>query len=150
MMYERNDEDYYIRKARAILENRVMDKRKVTNPEDMKQYLTLHLQGFDREVFGIAYLTTRHTIIHMHELFFGTLDSCTVHPREIVKEALKRGAGAVIAYHNHPSGDPEPSLADKTLTARIKDALSLVEIRLLDHFVLGGTQCVSFSERGYL
>ena len=95
-------------------------------------------------------LTTRHRLIEYVELFRGTIDGASVHPREVVKEALARNAAALICCHGHPSGDPAPSQADELVTHRLKEALALVDIRVLDHFVIGGAQALSFSERGLL
>lgn len=150
MIYESADEEYYIRKALTIMESRHFTREQACGPEHMKDYLRLKLHSLEREVFGIVYLNTRHGIIGMHELFFGTIDACTVHPREIVKEVLKRNASAVIAYHNHPSGDARPSQADQALTRRIVEALALIDVRLLDHFVVGSGTVESFAELGYL
>ena len=96
------------------------------------------------------YLDNRHRVISFAELFRGTIDGASVHPREVVKEALSRNAAAVILVHNHPSGLPEPSQADEFITRRLKDALALVDIRVLDHLVVGDGICESFAERGLL
>jgi DNA repair protein RadC len=143
-------DDYYIRKALGILQDRVLEVKKMHNPEEVKQYLLLDLHRRERELFGVLYLNTRHAILAREELFYGTIDSCTVHPREVVRSALKRNAAAIILFHNHPSGDPEPSEADRALTNRIRDALSMVDIRVLDHMVVGSSAVVSFAERGLL
>ena len=102
------------------------------------------------EVFACLYLDNRHRVLHFEELFRGTIDGASVHPREVVKAALHRNAAAVILAHNHPSGVAEPSAADRQITERLKSALQLVEIRVLDHLVVGDQDCVSFAERGWL
>jgi len=98
--------------------------------------LSLKLSGQEREVFAVLFLTTKHRLIGYEELFYGTIDGASVYPREVVKRALTLNAAAVIIAHNHPSGDATPSQADKKITIRLKDALALVDIRLLDHFVV--------------
>lgn len=95
-------------------------------------------------------LDCKHRVIAFHELFRGTLDGASVYPREVLKIALEHNAAAVILVHNHPSGDPEPSLADRNLTSKLQDALNLVGVRTLDHIVVGQEGCVSLAERGYL
>ena len=104
----------------------------------------------DYEVFGVVYLDTRHRIIAAEELFRGTIDGSEVHPREVAKAALVHNAAALILYHNHPSGNLEPSAADQAVTARLKQALALLEIRILDHFVVSGAGTTSFAQRGLL
>jgi DNA repair protein RadC len=104
----------------------------------------------EREVFGCLFLDNRHRLIALEEMFLGTIDGASVHPREVVKRALKLNAAAVILAHNHPSGVAEPSQADELITARIRDALALVDIRVLDHLVVGGTTVTSFAERGLI
>ena len=120
-----------------------------TNPEATKQYLQMKLAHYDKEVFGVMFLDTQHRLIEFKEMFFGTLDAASVYPREVVKAALERNAGAVIFAHNHPSGIPEPSQADRKITQRLSEALGLIDIKVLDHIVVG-EQCVSFAERGLI
>jgi DNA repair protein RadC len=120
------------------------------NPADTETYLTSRLRDYPYEVFACLFLDTRHRVITYEELFQGTIDSATVHPREVVRRALQHNAAAVILAHNHPSGLPEPSEADRRITGRLKDALGLVDIRVLDHFVIGDHGSVSFSQRGWL
>lgn len=121
-----------------------------TGPEDVRAYLIAKLRDKPYEVFTCLFLDTRHRVIEFCEMFRGTLDGATVHPREVVRAALTRNAAAVIFAHNHPSGVAEPSSADRTLTERLKSALALVEIRVLDHFVVGDGHAFSFAERGIL
>jgi DNA repair protein RadC len=101
-------------------------------------------------VFCCLYLDKRHRLIQYQELFRGTIDGASVHPREIVKLALQRNSAAVIIAHNHPSGVPEPSQADELITQRVKEALALVDIRLLDHIIIGDGASVSLAERGFI
>jgi len=122
----------------------------LANPEDARRYVTQRLRRQPREVFASLFLDNRHRVIVFEELFFGTLDGATVHPREVVRRGLAHNAAAVILAHNHPSGVAEPSRADELLTRRLKDALALVEIRVLDHLVVGDGEVVSFAERGLL
>lgn len=116
----------------------------------VRQFLSIKMATREQEVFACLFLNNKHRILQYEELFFGTIDSSAVHPREVVKRALHHNAAAVILAHNHPSGDPEPSRADEAVTERLKEALSLVEVNVLDHLVMGGTQSVSLAERGML
>ena len=122
----------------------------LANPKTARDYLVSHYAGQEREVFGCLFLDNRHRLIRFDEVFHGTIDGASVHPREVVKLALARNAAAVILAHNHPSGVAEPSQADELITARLRDALALVDIRVLDHLVVGGTTVTSFVERGLL
>ena len=106
------------------------------------------LGGLEREVFAAVFLDTRHRLIEYAELFQGTIDGAEVHPREVVRQALRCNAAAVLVAHNHPSGTVEPSAADRAVTARLKQALALVDVRLLDHVVVGGTETASMAARG--
>lgn len=108
------------------------------------------MKGYEREVFGVLFLDTKHYVIKFEELFWGTIDNATVHPREIIKAAILCNAAAIILVHNHPSGDPEPSVSDRKITTRIVEAMDLVDIRVLDHIVVGENGAVSFVDRGYL
>mgnify|MGYP003406890747 CR=1 FL=1 len=117
---------------------------------DTREYLKACLRDQTHEVFCGLFLDNRHRVIAFEELFAGTLNGTAVYPREVVKHALRHNAAAVIFAHNHPSGVAEPSRADEVLTARLKEALALVDIRVLDHVVIGDGDMVSFSERGLL
>ena len=119
-------------------------------PGDTRRYLSARLRGQRREVFACLFLDNRHRVIRFEELFFGTVDGATVHPREVVRQALACNAAAVILAHNHPSGVAEPSRADTALTQRLRDALALVDIRVLDHLVVGDGEAVSMAERGLM
>ena len=118
--------------------------------QDVRHYLTSRLRDLPYEVFGCLFLDNRHRVIDFEELFRGTLNGTAVYPREIVRRALAHNAAAVILVHNHPSGVAEPSQADERLTGRLKEALELVEVRLLDHLIVGDGEMVAFSERGLL
>ncbi len=122
----------------------------ISSPQVSRDYLTLQLRDKPYEAFFIMYLDAKHRVIHHEELFRGTIDSATVPVREVVKESLKHNAAAIIVAHNHPSGVAEPSVADKKLTQTLSLALGMVGIKLLDHFVVGDAQVVSFAERGEL
>ena len=136
--------------AESILRERVSRGEPLTDPTAVKRWLVARLSQCPREVFCVLFLDNRHRVIAFEELFHGTLDGCSVHPREVIKRALHYNCAAVIYAHNHPSGVAEPSDADRRLTQRLQDALSLVDIRTLDHFVIGGIEAVSFAERGWL
>ena len=120
-----------------------------SNPNKAKQFLKFKLAAYEREVFGVMMLTSQHALIDFEELFFGTVNMASIYPREIVKSVLKNNAAAVILAHNHPSGKAEPSQADRNITQRIQQALSLVDVEVLDHIVVGN-DTVSFAERGLL
>jgi DNA repair protein RadC len=122
----------------------------LSSPRATRDFLVAKLRDLEHEVFCCLYLDKRHRLIHFEELFRGTIDGASVHPREIVKLALQRNAAAIIIAHNHPSGIAEPSQADELITQRVKEALALVDIRLLDHIVVGDGVSVSLAERGLL
>ncbi len=122
----------------------------ISSPEDTRQYLKCQLRDRPYEVFAALFLDNRHQIIKFEELFRGTIDGASVYPREVVKKALEYNAAALIIAHNHPSGIAEPSSADERITIRLKEALGLVDIRLLDHLIIGDGDIVSLAERGVL
>jgi DNA repair protein RadC len=136
--------------AHQLARQRLTKGRLLSAPEQVFSHLKTLLQHREHEVFAVLLLDTKHRILGFHELFRGTLDEASVHPREVVKLALAHNAAAVILVHNHPSGDPEPSQADIRLTQVLKDALGLVGTRTLDHVIVGSEGCVSLAERGYL
>ena len=119
------------------------------NPNDTKNYLASQLRAYNHEVFAGLFLDNRHRVIQFEELFTGTIDGASVYPREVVKKAMNCNAAAIIFAHNHPSGVAEPSQADRKITQRLSDALALVDVRVLDHIIVGD-ELVSFAERGYL
>ena len=122
----------------------------LSDPQAAGRYFAQRLRGLPHEVFAALFLDTRHRVIAFEELFQGTLDGAEVHPREVVRRALGHNAAAVIVAHNHPSGNPEPSAADRAVTARLKQALALVDLRLLDHFVIADGPPVSLAARGWV
>jgi len=122
----------------------------ISDPGATKRYLKSKLRAYHREVFACMYLDNQHRLIQYEELFFGTIDGASVHPREVVKRVLEHNAAAVIFAHNHPSGLAEPSQADQRITDRLKSALSLVDVRVLDHMIIGDIEVLSFAERGLL
>ncbi len=142
--------DQILAAARKAIDLKVQHGAAFTSPELVKEYLVAKLAGFEHEVFAALFLDAKHHLIQYVEMFRGTIDSASVYPREVVKEALRLNAAAVIFAHNHPSENPEPSQADRTLTQRLKEALALVEVRSLDHIIVAGQRTVSFAERGLL
>jgi DNA repair protein RadC len=122
----------------------------LTDPGAAGRYFAQRLRGHPNEVFAVLFLDTRHRALAFEELFRGTVDGAEVHPREVVRRALVHNAAAVIVGHNHPSGSAEPSAADRAVTARLKQSLALVDVRLLDHFVIGDAVPVSLAARGWV
>jgi DNA repair protein RadC len=122
----------------------------IENPSESKRYLINKLATLEREVFGCLFLTNGHDVIAYEELFQGTINGASVYPREVVKRALQFNAAAVVFVHNHPSGKPEPSTADESITQTLIQSLTLVDIRVLDHIIVGGSEAVSFAERGLI
>ena len=122
----------------------------LTSPQQATSLVCQHLRPRSQEVFSCLWLDSRHRLIELQDLFFGTINGASVYPREVVRAALRHNAAAVILAHNHPSGVAEPSQADKQLTTRLSDALSLVDVRVLDHIVVGDGESVSFADRGLL
>ena len=122
----------------------------LTSPQDTRDYLKLRLYGLPYEVFVCLFLDNRHRVIRYEELFRGTIDGASVHPREVVRRVIETNAAAVIFAHNHPSGIAEPSQADIRITQTLKDALALIEVRVLDHLIVGEGPGVSLAERGLL
>jgi DNA repair protein RadC len=117
---------------------------------DVRRYLRHRLGGRPREVFGALFLDAQHRLIAFREIFLGTVDSATVHPREVLRETLALNAAAVIFVHNHPSGIAEPSTSDVRITERLRQVLQLIDVRVLDHIVVSGTEAISMAERGLL
>jgi DNA repair protein RadC len=142
--------DQILEAARQVIDQKIPRGALFTSPELVKDYLRTKLVGFEHEVFAALFLDTKHRLIEYAELFRGTIDQASVYPREVVKAALRVNAAAVVFSHNHPSGNPEPSHADKALTQRLREALAIVEIRTLDHIVVGSEGTVSFAEQGLL
>ena len=145
-------DDAIIQSALNILEKQITyrtDSLALTSPEASKDYVKLQLARYEHEVFACLWLDNRNRVINFNKLFRGTIDGASVYPREVVKAALKHNAAAVIFAHNHPSGVAEPSQADEAITRRLKEALSLIDVRVLDHLVVG-SEVISFAERGLL
>lgn len=141
--------------AAVMLATRCLDEElkrgeAMTSAAATRRYLSLILRDRPHEIFCCLYLDTRHRVLGFEELFRGTIDGASVHPREVVKRVLAVNAAAVVFAHNHPSGIAEPSDADRRLTRRLADALALVDVRVLDHFVIGDGEAVSFAERGLI
>ena len=136
--------------ARRALAEAMQDRDLLGSPDAVRDWLRLKLGGLPHEVFGALWLDARNRLIAWDELFRGTLTQTSVYPREVVKQALARNAAAVILAHNHPSGLAEPSAADKSLTRSLKEALALIDVRVLDHFIVTGRAPLSFAERGLL
>jgi DNA repair protein RadC len=136
--------------ALEILERRHARGAALTEPAATRGYLRLRLAERPNEVFGVIYLDNRHRVIACEELFTGTIDGTKVHPRVVAQRALALNAAPIVVFHNHPSGQAEPSRADEVLTRRLKDALALLGIRLLDHLVVSAEASVSMAERGLM
>jgi DNA repair protein RadC len=136
--------------ARRALALRARKGTGFTSPRVTADYLRVRLAQLDHEVFCVIYLTKRHQFIACEDLFRGTIDAASVYPREVLKQALHHNAAAVIFAHNHPSGVAQPSQADIEMTKQLKAALALVEIKVLDHIIIGGGDTVSFAEKGLL
>ena len=145
-------DDTIIEYALKILESRISyssDSPILTSPQASKDYVKLQLATYEHEVFACLFLDNKHRVIAFEKLFRGTIDSSSVYPREVVKASLSHNAAAVIFAHNHPSGVAEPSQADVNITNRLKDALTLIDVRVLDHLIVG-EEVVSFAERGLI
>jgi DNA repair protein RadC len=143
-------QDQTIQRALRILEERICHGDALASPAAVRDYLRLLLHDREHEVFVCVFLDSQNRVLACDELFRGTLAQTSVYPREVVKAALAHNAAAVIFAHNHPSGVAEPSRADELLTQALKQALALLDIRTLDHFVVAGGQLTSFAERGLL
>ena len=132
------------------LREQLEDRDVLTSSELTRQYLRARLGKYEHEVFACLFLDNQHRVVNLEELFSGTIDGAAVYPREVVKRCLHNNAAAVIFAHNHPSGIAEPSQADVSITQRLKIALNTIDVRVLDHIVVGGRDVVSFAERGLL
>jgi len=136
--------------ARRHLGEGLRRETALTDPAMTKQYLSAQLRDLPHEVFAALFLDNRHRVISFDTLFTGTINGASVHPREVVKQALRHNAAAIIFAHNHPSGIAEPSEADRHLTRRLTEALSLIDIRVLDHIIVGDGECFAFAEAGLM
>jgi len=138
-----------LEKAIEVIDARYCTGTMFTSSQNTKDYLKHKLGGLEREVFAVLFMDNKHALIEYNEMFIGTIDSAHVYPREIVKQALKVNAAAVVLAHNHPSGLSDPSMADKRITKRIKRSLALIDITVLDHIIIG-KEPLSFAETGLL
>jgi DNA repair protein RadC len=145
-----SEQDSVKRLGLAVLAARCQVGTVLTSPACVREYLQFKLRDRKAENFGAVFLDNRHRVLCFEEMFQGTIDGAQVHPRVVVQRALETNAAAVILYHNHPSGVAEPSKADENITSRLKDTLSLVDVRVLDHFVVGAEDVTSFAELGLL
>ena len=136
--------------ARRVLAQQLAERPSFEQPQTVKDYLCLQLAALDHEVFAVMFLDAKQQLIRFEHLFRGTLTHTAVHPREVVKRALALNAGAVVLAHNHPSGAAEPSRADELITQALRQALQLVDVKVIDHVVVGRAGTVSFAERGLL
>jgi len=136
--------------ARAVLAHRVRRGALLQSPQKVGEYLTMRVGHLDYECFGLILVDQRHRVIDCVELFRGTIDGASVYPREIVKLVLDKQAAAAVAYHNHPSGVKDQSHADELITKKLAQALAAVEVRLLDHLILAGSDVLSFAQEGLL
>ncbi|PTQ66537.1 DNA repair protein RadC [Nitrosomonas oligotropha] len=136
--------------VRRFLEEELQYGDALNSPNAVRDYLKLSLNQHEHEIFTVIFLDTRNRVIGVEEMFRGTLTQTSVYPREVVKTALQYNAAAVILAHNHPSGEPEPSRSDRVLTDTLKQALSLVDVKVLDHFIIAGTQTLSLAEQGLM
>ena len=139
-----------LQQARRVLSQRVRRGATMSSPEAVKDYLRVQLGVLEHEVFCVIFLDAQHRIVARKEMFRGTVTQTSVYPREVVKEALAVNAAAVILAHNHPSGVAEPSRADEFLTQSLRQALALVDVRVLDHLVVAGADVTSFVELGLM
>lgn len=137
-------------RAERILRSRVRGRKYFTDAVTVKNFLRTQMGHLDHEVFAVLYLDSQHRLLDDEVLFRGTLTQTSVYPREVVKQALMRNAAAVVLAHNHPSGEATPSRADEALTRRLKDALGLIDVRVLDHVVVTAQKCLSMAEEGLL
>jgi DNA repair protein RadC len=145
------DSDHIIEQAINLLRQKLKEPGvALTSPEATKRYLALRIATQEREVFGCLWLDNQHRVLEDEPLFLGTIDGASVYPREVVKACLARNAAAVIFYHNHPSGICEPSSADQAITQKLKSSLQAVDVRVLDHVIIGGIHGYSFAEHGLL
>ena len=148
---QRVNEDALIQQALQLLDRRYFQRGELLiQPADAAAYLKLRLAPYQQEVFALLCLDSRNRVLGFDELFFGSIDGASVYPRQVVIKALEHNAASVIFSHNHPSGCPEPSNADRVLTQRLTEALALVEVRVLDHIIIGEGRPLSLAEYGWI
>ena len=144
-------ENQIIEQALSILEARTLKTSDaLTSADDVRSYLALQLTEVEHEVFVVIFMNNRNQVIEFNQMFRGTINGASVYPREVVKQALKVNAAAVIFAHNHPSGIAEPSQADRSITNQLATILDIIDVRVLDHFIVGGANTYSFTENGLL
>ena len=136
--------------AQEVLVEPMRNKPVFDSPSAVKDYLKLHFAGQAHESFVVVYLDAQHQVLAIEELFRGTLTQTSVYPREVVREALRHGAAGILCSHLHPSGQPTPSRADEHLTKALQDVLKLIDVRVIDHIVIGGSEAVSMAEMGLI
>jgi len=147
----KKEEDATIAKAIKIIHSRMRKTDStITCPQETKTYLKLRLHGYPYEVFAALFLDNRHRVLDYREMFRGTIDGASVHPREVVRACIELNAAAVIFAHNHPSGVAEPSQSDIRITTRLKEALNYIDVRVLDHIIVGEEEGTSLAERGLI
>lgn len=144
-------DDDILHAAEGILEHKLMRSGEaLTDPAASARYLKARLAAYPYEVFACLFLDNRHRVIAFEELFRGSIDGCSVHPREVIRGCIKHNAAAIIFAHNHPSGVSEPSAADRAITQRLKEALDFIDVRVLDHLVVGAGEPTSLAQRGWM
>ncbi|MHC8334113.1 RadC family protein [Pseudomonas sp. LB3P25] len=147
----KQQDDLLIMQAISVLEQRMFKRGPyLERPQDVSQYLRLQLAGETQEVFSALFLDSRHRVVAYEPLFYGTIDSVSVYPRRILQRALEHQCAAIIFAHNHPSGHTNPSQSDKEITKVLKDLLPKINVRLLDHFIIGEGEPYSFAEAGFI
>lgn len=147
----KHQDDLLILQAISVLEQRMFKRGPyLERPQDVRKYLRLQLAGETQEVFSALFLDSRHRVVAYEPLFYGTIDSVSVYPRRILQRALEHHCAAIILAHNHPSGDSNPSQCDKEITKVLKDLLPKMNVRLLDHFIIGEGEPYSFAEAGFI
>ena len=144
------EKNHLVKLALHLLADRHRKGHRLGSPQEVRDFLRVKLGEYRNEVFGALFLDNQHRVLQVAELFQGTIDGASVYPRVVVQRALELNAAAVLFFHNHPSGVAEPSRADESLTRRLKEALHLIDVRVLDHFVVTAGDSVSFAERGLL
>jgi DNA repair protein RadC len=148
--YRPADADEVLQAAQRLLRQQLRGREVLSSPQVVRDFLRVKLGSLEHEVFAVLMLDAQHRLIEYVELFRGTVSQTSVYPREVVKESLARNAAALVLVHNHPSGVAEPSRADEHLTQTLKSALSLVDVRVLDHLIVAGSDVLSFAERGLI
>lgn len=148
--YRKASREEVIEAARGVISSHFRrGTSPLSSPSKVRDYLQTQIAMLEYEIFGVLLLDARHRLIRRLDMFSGTIDAATVHPREVIKAVLSHNASYVVCYHNHPSGESEPSQADRAITQRLKEALGLIDVRLLDHLIVGAT-VYSFAEAGWL